>query len=150
MSFRASRKIAAPPASVFAAFEDGARLAVWWGPAGFSNAFETFELKPGGKWSFVMHGPDGKNYPNEIVVKEIEPPGRLVIDHVSQPRYLLTVTLEPTADGETLVVWDQAFENPETGRRLEQILVPANEQLLDRLSAEVLRQHGTPAAPSEK
>ena len=142
MGFRASRKIAAPPSSVFAAFEDGARLAVWWGPAGFTNTFEAFEFKPGGKWSFTMHGPDGKSYPNEIVVTEIEPPGRIVIDHVSQPRYFLTVTLEPTADGGTLVGWNQEFENPETGRRLEQILVPANEQVLDRLSAEVLSKDG--------
>lgn len=141
MAFQASRKIAAPPSSVFAAFEDSARLAVWWGPAGFTNTFETYEFKPGGKWSFVMHGPDGKNFPNEIVVTEIEPPGRIVIDHVSQPRYLLTVTLEPTEDGGTRVGWNQEFENPEVGRRLEQILVPANEQVLDRLSEEVLRQH---------
>ena len=141
MAFQATRKIAAPPSSVFAAFEDSARLAVWWGPAGFTNTFETYEFKPGGKWSFVMHGPDGKNFPNEIVVTEIEPPGRIVIDHVSQPRYLLTVTLEPTEDGGTRVGWNQEFENPEVGRRLEQILVPANEQVLDRLSEEVLRQH---------
>ena len=62
--------------------------------------------------------------------------------HVSQPRYLLTVTLEPTADSGTLVGWNQDFENPDVGRRMERILVPANEQLLDRLSAEVLREHG--------
>src|SRR4029450_11050374 len=67
MTFQASRKIAAPPSCVFAAFEDSARLAVWWGPAGFTNTFKTYEFKPGGKWSFTMHGPDGKNYPNEIV-----------------------------------------------------------------------------------
>lgn len=143
MTFQASRKIPAPPSSVFAAFEDDARLAVWWGPAGFTNTFKTYEFKPGGKWSFTMHGPDGKNYPNEIVITEIEPPKRIVIHHVSQPRYLLTVTLEPTADGGTLVGWNQDFENPDVGRRMERILVPANEQLLDRLSAEVLRKHGS-------
>jgi uncharacterized protein YndB with AHSA1/START domain len=142
MTFQVSRKIAAPPSSVFAAFEDSARLAVWWGPAGFTNTFKTYEFKPGGKWSFMMHGPDGKNYPNEIIITEIELPKRIVIHHVSQPRYLLTVTLEPTADGGTLVGWNQDFENPDVGRRMERILVPANEQLLDRLSAEVLRKHG--------
>lgn len=139
--FRASRNIAAPPSSVFAAFADSARLAVWWGPAGFTNTFTTYEFRPGGKWAFVMHGPDGKDYPNEILITEIEPPNRIVIHHVSQPMYLLTVTLEPTADGGTLVGWDQDFENPEVGRRIEHIVVPANEQLLDRLSAEVLRKH---------
>jgi len=143
MTFRASRKIAAPPSSVFAAFEDRARLAVWWGPAGFTNTFKTFEFKPGGNWSFMMHGPDGKNYPNEIVIAEIEPLKRIIVRHVSLPWYLLTVTLEPTADGGTLVTWNQDFENPDVGRRLERILVPANEQVLDRLSAEVLRKHGS-------
>jgi hypothetical protein len=47
--------------------------------------------------------------------------------------------LESTADGGTLVGWHQEFENPDVGRRLEPIVVPANEELLDRLSAEVLR-----------
>lgn len=139
MTFQATRKIAAPPSRVFAAFEERARLEVWWGPAGFTNTFNTFEFKPGGKWSFIMHGADGKNYPNEMIMAEIQPPTRIVINHVSQPRYLLTVTLESTADEGTLVGWNQDFENPETGRRLEHILMPANEQLLDRLSAEVLR-----------
>lgn len=140
MTFRASREIAAPPSSVFAAFEDRTRLAVWWGPAGFTNTFDTHALEPGGKWSFVMHGPDGKDYPNEMVVVEVEAPRRIVIRHVSQPRYLLTVTLDPTADGGTRVGWNQEFESPEVGRRMEHIVVPANEQLLDRLSAEVLRE----------
>jgi hypothetical protein len=52
------------------------------------------------------------------------------------------IAAPPTADGGTLVGWNQDFENPDVGRRMERILVPANEQLLDRLSAEVLREHG--------
>jgi len=142
MTFQTSRKIPAPPRSVFAAFADSARLAVWWGPDGFTSTFRTFEFKPGGKWSFIMHGPDGKDYPNEIEIAEIEPPTRIVIHHVSQPRYLLTVTLASTADGGTLVGWSQDFEDPDVGHRMERIVVPANEQLLDRLSTEVLRNPG--------
>ncbi len=139
MSFRTSREIAAPPASVFAAFEDAARLAAWWGPAGFTNTFHTCEFKRGGKWSYVMHGPGGKNYPNESVFHDIEPFERIVIQHVSQPRYLLTITLEPTESGGTLVRWEQAFEDPRVASGIEHIVVPANEQNLDRLSAEVMR-----------
>lgn len=138
MSFRTSREIAADPARVFAAFEDHARLAAWWGPAGFTNTFHVCEFKPGGKWSYVMHGPNGANFSNESVFTDIEPPQRVVIQHVSQPRYLLTVRLEPTAGGGTLVHWEQTFENPDVASRIEKIVVPANEQNLDRLSAEVL------------
>jgi uncharacterized protein YndB with AHSA1/START domain len=140
MTFHASRTIAAPPASVLAAFADPARLARWWGPAGFTSTFETFAFEPGGHWSFTMHGPDGKHHPNAIVVTEIVPSTRLVLHHVSPPRYLLTVTLEPTADGGTLVGWHQEFESADVGRRMESIVVAANEQVLDRLSAEVSRE----------
>lgn len=138
MAFETSRNIAAPPSDVFAAFADSARLACWWGPAGFSNSFGTFEFRPGGQWAFIMHGPDGKNYPNEIVVAKVDPPTRIVLHHVSQPRYLLTVTLAPSPDGGTVVRWHQDFEDAELARRMERIVVPANEQVLDRLAAEVL------------
>jgi uncharacterized protein YndB with AHSA1/START domain len=88
-----------------------------------------------------MRRPDGRNYANQIVVTEIDPTKRIVLHHVSGPRYLLTVTLEPTADGRTLVSRDQDFENPDVGRRVEPVVVQANEGVLDRLSAEVLRHH---------
>ena len=139
MTFRNSREIAAPPSKVFAAFEDPERLALWWGPDGFSNTFEAFEFAPGGKWSFVMTGPDLKNYPNKIMVTDIESHRRVGIHHVSPPRYRLTMTLEPTPEGGTLASWNQEFENPDVGRRMERIVVPANEELLERLSAEVAR-----------
>jgi uncharacterized protein YndB with AHSA1/START domain len=142
MTFRTSREIAAHPALVFAAFEDSARLQTWWGPAGFTNTFETCQFVPGGKWSYVMHGPNGKGYPNESVFREIEPSRRIVIEHVSLPKYRLTVILEPTDGGGTLVRWEQEFENPQVAAGIEHIVVPANEQNLDRLSAEVRRANG--------
>jgi uncharacterized protein YndB with AHSA1/START domain len=136
MAFQTSRSIAASPSRVFAAFADSARLSEWWGPAGFTSTFDAFEFRTGGKWSFVMHGPDGKDYPNEMVVAQVDPPQLIVLHHVSQPRYLLTVTLAPAAHGATLVHWHQAFEDAELASRMERIVVPANEQLLDRLAAE--------------
>jgi uncharacterized protein YndB with AHSA1/START domain len=139
---KTTRKMAAAPASVFAAFEDSDRLAAWWGPAGFTNTFSRFEFKVGGKWELVMHGPDGKDYPNELIIREIDSPRKFVIYHISQPHYLLTVTFEPAADGGTLVGWNQDFENEVFARNMEKMLLPANEQLLDKLSAEALRGQG--------
>lgn len=137
-TFKTSRKIPATAEQVFAAFQPE-RLARWWGPAGFTNTFSTYEFKNGGHWSFTMHGPDGKNYPNENVFAEIEAPTKVVIQHASKPVYRLTITLEPTAEG-TIVFWAQAFESAEVARGIEHIVVPANEQNLERLSAEVLRK----------
>lgn len=140
-TFSTSREIPATVEQVFAAISDPERLARWWGPAGFTNTFNVCEFKNGGRWSFVMHGPDGRSYPNENVFAEIEPPRKIVVQHVSEPKYRLTIVLAPSAVG-TVVSWSQAFESSEVASRMERIVVPANEQNLDRLAAEVLREPG--------
>ncbi|HUP97151.1 MAG TPA: SRPBCC domain-containing protein [Usitatibacter sp.] len=137
-TFETSREIPASVDQVFAAFSQPGRLSRWWGPQGFTNTFEICEFAPGGRWLYVMHGPDGHRYPNESVFAEIESPHKVVIHHISQPRYRLTILLQASPSG-TTVSWSQAFENSRVGSRLERIVVPANEQNLDRLSAEVLR-----------
>ena len=138
-TFKTSRKISATVNQVFDAFQ-AERLARWWGPAGFTNTFTICEFKDGGRWSFTMHGPDGKNYPNENVFVEIKALEKVVIQHVLEPKYCLTITFEASADG-TVVFWAQVFESSEVARRMEHIVVPANEQNLERLSAEVLQQN---------
>jgi uncharacterized protein YndB with AHSA1/START domain len=137
-TFRTSREIPATVEQVFAALSHPERLARWWGPAGFTNSFALCEFKPGGRWLLTMHGPDGKNYPNENVFAEIEPPSKVVVAHDSEPKYRLTITLAPSERG-ALVTRSQAFENPGVASRIEHIVVPANEQNLERLAAEVTR-----------
>jgi uncharacterized protein YndB with AHSA1/START domain len=128
------RLLPADPRTVFAAFEHPDRLARWWGPSGFTNTFEQFEFKPGGRWIFVMHGPNGANYANESVFREIQPDSRIVIEHVVQPRYTLTVTLTARGD-QTHLAWVQEFEGAEVAEKLRRVVEPANEQNLDRLQA---------------
>ena len=137
-TFSTSREIPATVEQVFAAFSHPERLSRWWGPSGFTNTFSVCEFKPGGRWSFIMHGPDGRTYPNESVFAEIESPSKIVIHHVSEPQYRLTIVLTSSAAG-TVVSWSQAFESAKIASRIEHVVVPANEQNLDRLSAEVLR-----------
>lgn len=129
---RTERVVSASPHEVFAAFERPELLAEWWGPDGFSNTFEQFEFKPGGRWVFVMHAPNGANYPNESVFREIQPDHKIVIEHVVQPRFTLTITL--TAHGtQTHVSWEQEFESPEMAAKIKALVGDANEQNLNRL-----------------
>ena len=137
--FRTSREIPASPTEVFAAIGDPARLARWWGPAGFTNTFSVCEFTVGGRGSLVMHGPDGTDYPNENRFAEIEGRRKVVVQHVSEPKFLLTIGLAASAGG-TVVTWSQAFENSDFAKRVESIVVPANEQNLDRLTADVVRK----------
>lgn len=136
---RTERVLSASPRKVFAAFQQPDRLAQWWGPSGFTNTFQRFEFTPGGRWVFVMHGPNGASYPNESVFREIQPDTRIVIEHVVTPWYRLTVTLTPHGD-QTHLAWVQEFESPEMAAKLRRISEPANEQNLDRLQSLLARE----------
>ena len=148
-TFRHARELAASPAAVFDAFQNPARLARWWGPAGFTNTFHTFEFVPGGSWRFTMHGPNGKDYPNESAFVELVPASLVRLRHVNLPHYDLSITLEPRASG-TLLTWVGVFENDGFAESMRDFLETANEQNLDRLAAELAAelagdaQSGTP------
>src|SRR5882672_3010766 len=81
----------APRDLVFEAWTDPSHIVQWWGPTGFTTTTYTMDVKPGGVWRFVMHGPDGVDYQNRIVYIEIVKPERLVYSHVSGPRFNATV-----------------------------------------------------------
>lgn len=128
------RLVDASPARVFRAFSDAHELAQWWGPKGFTNTFTEFDLRPGGAWRFVMHGPDGANYRNESVFVEVVPSSRIVFNHVSGPQFEMTITF--TAEGDrTRVGWRQLFSSGQDCQRVAKFAVEANEQNLDRLDA---------------
>lgn len=121
------------PEQIFSAFENPKLLAKWWGPKDFTNTFETFEFKVGGRWIYVMHGPDGKNYPNESTFREISS-DKIVIEHVVLPKYTLTIMLTTQENG-TLIQWNQVFENQMFVKNMRDFLNTANEQNFDRLEA---------------
>ncbi|HEX3084715.1 MAG TPA: SRPBCC family protein [Pyrinomonadaceae bacterium] len=132
--FHTQRVIPYAPQQVFEAFARPEVLAQWWGPSGFTNTFEVFEFKPGGRWKFVMHGPDGSNHANESVFIEVESPSRIAIQHISPPHFTLTVTLT-AHEGGTKITWVGVFEDPAVAERIRHIVEPANEQNLDRLES---------------
>lgn len=84
-----------------------------------------------------MHGPDGKDYPNENVFREIVVPERVVVEHVSKDHhFVLTITLTARGD-QTLVGWRQVFDTASARKQVAAVVGKANEQNLDRLAAEV-------------
>jgi len=117
---------------VFTAWTTEQRLKVWWGPRGFTNTFAEFGIKPGAAWKYTMHGPDGKDYPNEAKVIDVVDGDRIVIDHVSMPRFRLTALFEDVGDG-TKLTFRQLFETNAVYSAVRQFAVPGNEDNLDRL-----------------
>ncbi len=132
-----SRILEFPRAAVFAAFANPEQLARWWGPNGFRNTFEEFEFRPGGDWKFVMHGPNGIDYPNHSVFRAIEEPAQIELDHVCDPKFRLTITLDELTPERTRIVWRMQFESAHLRDQIASYAVDANEQNFDRLIREL-------------
>jgi uncharacterized protein YndB with AHSA1/START domain len=75
------RIVNAPRELVWRAWTEADQIAKWWGPNGFTTTIHEMHVRLGGVWRFIMHGPDGTDYPNRIVYREIVKPERLVYDH---------------------------------------------------------------------
>ncbi|MHB8728701.1 MAG: SRPBCC family protein [Sulfuricaulis sp.] len=76
-----TRVFGAPRQKVWEAMVDPQHVAQWWGPRGFTTTIEKMDVRPGGAWKHVMHGPDGTDYPNRSVFKEVVKPERIVYAH---------------------------------------------------------------------
>lgn len=130
-----ARTLEAPPAEVWAAFAEPARLAQWWGPNGFTNTIHAFDLRPGGTFHLLMRGPDGVEYDNRKRFVEVTPGRRVAYDHL-QPMHVFRMTMEfePAGAG-TRLTWRMVFESAAELTRLRTLLAAANEENFDRLAA---------------
>lgn len=68
-----TREFNFPRDLVWTAWTEPEHIAQWFGPEGFSTRVEEYEFRTGGRFKYVMIGPDGKEYPGTSVFKEISP-----------------------------------------------------------------------------
>lgn len=120
---------------VFNAWSDPAQLALWWGPKGFTNTFRVFEFRSDGDWRFIMHGPDGANYPNHSVFRVIRAPERIVFDHLSTHWFRVIADFEAVGPDQTRLTFRMQFETVAECERVKVFAVECNEQNFDRLAA---------------
>jgi len=133
-----TRVLDAPRERVFRAFSEAEHLEQWWGPQGFTNTFQEFDLRAGASWRYVMHGPNGADYPNQSVFVEIVKPERIVFDHLSGPAFQVTATFAEEA-GKTRLTFRMLFGTAAECDKVKGFAVGANEENLDRLEAELAR-----------
>ena len=133
-----TRVFDAPRELVWKAWTDPYHVAQWWGPRGFTNTIQEMDVRPGGVWRLVMHGPDGTDYPNKIVYIEVVEPERLVYDHGDDEAngLLFHVTVTFAAQGgKTQVTMRALFD---TAAQRDQVVeefgaIEGANQTLDRL-----------------
>ena len=97
---------------VWEAWTNPQHIAKWWGPNGFTNTITKMDIIPGGEWDLIMHGPDGTNYENKSVFKEIIPYRKIVYQHVSAPIFTSTIEFE-TRGRQIGLNWHMLFETPD-------------------------------------
>ena len=134
-----TRTFDAPRTLVFKAWTDPQHIGNWWGPQGFTVTTHAIDIRPGGVWSFTLHGPDGVDYPNWIVYEEITAPERLVYRHgetaADDPeQFHVTVTFAEQA-GRTLLTMNMLFSTAaERERTVGFGAIELGQQTLGRLA----------------
>src|SRR6185295_19597519 len=111
----ATRVFDAPRDLVFNVWTDPAHIGQWWGPKGFVTTTFKMDVKSGGVWRFVMHGPDGRDYENQINYVEVVEPQRLVYKHGGEKdvHFEVTVTFEVHEKNKTKLTMRSIFPSAE-------------------------------------
>jgi uncharacterized protein YndB with AHSA1/START domain len=109
----ATRIFDAPRELVWRVWTDPEHIGKWWGPIGFRTTTNVYELKPGGRWLFVMHGPDGTDYRNDVTFTDVVEPERLEYDHGPSPVFHVTVCFDIETDDKTKLSMQMLFPTAE-------------------------------------
>ena len=103
---RVERIFDAPRERVWKAMTDSKQLAQWWG-RGHKLDVESNDVRPGGKWRFVEHGPDGK-FDFSGTFKEVKAPEKLTLtfgfDGMPGKESINELRLEELSGGRTRMV----------------------------------------------
>jgi uncharacterized protein YndB with AHSA1/START domain len=125
---RITRVYDAPVQAVWEAWTDPQKVAQWWGPRGFTLTTHSKDLRPGGHWSYTMHGPDGVDYPNTTKYFEVEECSKLVYDHGGSddrpPLFRVTV-LFSEEKGKTTMEMSMTLPTPEAAEETRKFIKKA-------------------------
>lgn len=142
-----TRIVNAPRQRVWQVFTRPEHIQHWWGPNGFTNTIFEMDVRVGGMWRYVMHGPAGTDgspgvdYNNWIRYTAVVEPALLAYDHGGDdeinPEFRATVTLEDFG-AQTRVTLRLELQSAEQRQHLIDFgAVQGGEQTLAKLDAYV-------------
>ncbi|MFL5242018.1 MAG: SRPBCC family protein [Gemmataceae bacterium] len=113
-----TRVFNAPRGPIFEAVTKPELLKRWlYGPPGWSLAVCEIDLRAGGKYRFVMHGPNGAEMGWAGVYREVQAPERIVaterFDEAWYPGEALVTTALAEKDGKTTLTLTVLYESRE-------------------------------------
>lgn len=130
-----SRVFDAPPSEVFRMWKDPQLWAQWFAPDPMTVPKAESDMRPGGRYSFVMRDPEGNDYESTGTFEEVDEPRRVVyrdsveampdsfVNAVNEARGapagtpvadgIATVTFDDTG-GRTKMTFSEEFDSPST------------------------------------
>ncbi|MGE0723735.1 MAG: SRPBCC domain-containing protein [Alphaproteobacteria bacterium] len=115
------RRLAASPASVWAAWTDPQKLARWFGPERITHADAELDVRVGGRFRVVLYENNGDRHAVGGVYRAIEAERRLVFswawESTPERESQVTVTLKPDGDGTVLILMHEQLADEATRDR---------------------------------
>lgn len=127
------REFAYPVERVWRMWTEPERIALWFGPDGFSTTTKHFQFSVGGEWAFVMRGPDGTLYPNEVTFQAIEPQKLIHYVKKTPPFFETFVEFQVLGPDSTQITFTQVFGTKEERNSVAVYAEPANAQFMRKL-----------------
>jgi uncharacterized protein YndB with AHSA1/START domain len=129
---------------VWQLWADPRQLERWWGPPTYPATVTAHDLRPGGRVSYYMTGPDGDQHGGLWEIVEVDPPRSLVFRDLFAeangepdtkfPITIARVTLETVDDGKTRMSITSEFP---TVAAMEQQLAMGMEQGLTQAVGQI-------------
>ena len=141
-----TRLLDAPRELVFDAWTNPEEIDVWWGPTGFRNSTHAMDVRRGGLWRYVMHGPDGTDHDNRVEYLEVVRPERLVYLHGRDidddpDRFHVTVTYADEG-GKTRLQMRMVCKSAAMLQEMKKFgAVEGGQQTVDRLEGFLAQRH---------
>jgi uncharacterized protein YndB with AHSA1/START domain len=142
-SISVSRIVNAKPEDIWEGLTQPEQVATWWGPSGFKSTITKMDVKSGGSWDFIMHGPDGTDYPNSLTYEVVEENKRLSYAHHENKEYGLAawkaeVTIEDLGDTSKVTLTNIFANEEEKAKHVNMMgAVQGANQTLERLAEQV-------------
>jgi uncharacterized protein YndB with AHSA1/START domain len=112
------RHINASRKAVYDAWGDPVAFAAWMGPNGFTITMKSMDFRVGGVCRYVMHAPNGMDFDNRLLYRELKSPSRIAYTHdadVDDDPEKFQVTVDLTEqDGGTLIRITAVFPSLES------------------------------------
>jgi uncharacterized protein YndB with AHSA1/START domain len=105
-----TRVFDAPRRLVFEAWTKAEHVSRWFAPRPLTMPSCEVDFRPGGVFRFVMHSPDGTDYPFEGAFREIVPPERIVFaGTIHEGNATVTTVTLAEHEGKTTLTMQQTF-----------------------------------------